>query len=291
MATKIITKTDVDTIAVLYQGGKSSPKIGKLYGLTTLTVLKILRDNGIHIRTQIETVHLAGNFLLEDLTKEVQAKICESYSSGILVDKIMEQFKISCNTLIMVTDSNNIPRRAKKRKLFEQFTKEEKAIVWKMYEDGVSSKEIEDKFTIENKTLMAIIDSSPIQRRRKKRVSIEYAPEETASKEEPKQTEKTVVLIHKAKTEEELEILGDINELNKWKAALQAKLNALITKRVEKDQEVQRKIAEGTKAIADEGKRRTEIKKLEFDAKEAERRSARINERLEILKNEYIKKT
>lgn len=73
---KRFTKEQIEQIVEMYQSGKSTPKIGKLFNCHATTILGILRRNGVKLRNLTE-----ANFIRYDSNKEkslIKAKFLKS---------------------------------------------------------------------------------------------------------------------------------------------------------------------------------------------------------------------
>jgi len=88
----IIPTSDVNTIVELYVTKEQSAiQIGKQYGISVKTILKILRANGATIRNGVEAPRISGQHRSLQIQKQFGNKINQLYRENHLTEREIEQ--------------------------------------------------------------------------------------------------------------------------------------------------------------------------------------------------------
>lgn len=94
-------KTDKETeqkIIELYNQGLSMAKVGAVYGVTPVTVMRILDRNNIPKRTKGGIYKIPENIVIE------------RYSNGESCQSIADDYKVSFHTISNILEKHNIKR-------------------------------------------------------------------------------------------------------------------------------------------------------------------------------------
>lgn len=100
----------------LYGKAKSYDYIKKELGIGKTAVQSILKENGIHIRTRVETLALQKNLkFLSELESRVSLEDLKGeYDDGALISELMERYDISRPRMDMIFKAQNWTKRSDK---------------------------------------------------------------------------------------------------------------------------------------------------------------------------------
>jgi len=147
----------VDKIVRSYQNNISSTKLGELYGVSYLTIINRLREEGVQIKPS-KAYKFEG------------AEIALDYKRGMGVSDIARKYRVSKPHVYNIIHDFDVPLRYEQP--LEKIPSEEMEHIIKMYQDpSIKVKDICKKYDVSPKTLRGRIKKCGVKMRPKNRKS------------------------------------------------------------------------------------------------------------------------
>jgi len=154
-----------------YQSGMSTIQVGKKHGCANKTVNRLLKQNGIKIRTRQEACQLRYGHI-EVLN---EAQIIEDYQSGMTATAVGEKHGCRDNTVFVILKRNGISSRTKKEGMLLHYghieTLNEVQII-EEYLSGLSALQVGKKHGCSDATVVRILKQNDIPRRTRQEANL-----------------------------------------------------------------------------------------------------------------------
>jgi transposase-like protein/Mor family transcriptional regulator len=149
--------TDEQKLLIIedYKSGMSQTDVAKKYGISHITIFKILKENNVSTRTR-------GNKNM--FTNEQKLLIIEDYNSGMSQKDVAEKYNCCQTTIFKILKENNVSTRDKYKKI----TDEQKLLIIEDYKLGINQCTIAEKYGISQSTIFKILIENNVSTKTRK---------------------------------------------------------------------------------------------------------------------------
>ncbi len=154
-----------DEIIDLYLNLNSSNKIGKKYGASGRTIIKLLKKHGVKIRNK----HWRKDYFDE----ETQQTICNKYKNYKSTGELSREYNCGKGTINKILRRNNITIRNNKN-CHNKFPEWKEVEICEEYKKGTDTTKLQNKYNCSNETIRYILVRHNIKRREKTITSRKY---------------------------------------------------------------------------------------------------------------------